>query len=287
MLNSNKTPVRANNSTTCEKTQDAVVGYIYETSDFSQFTQFADNRKINAAHVRKIKEGIKAGKTNRLENLLVIQMNDGSKVVGDGNHRLKAAIELSKNNYPVKLRYYVLKEDSVLEQEKSVGEFIQRINNDRDDWPLSDMIKFFSNNNDDKERKESYQMLWKLHQDGDFFPDSKQNWRYIACILSNGKSQASALKKGLFRTDMTKRQFEYYYKKIFKIADALGVVMKNNFVETFIGAWFYVKGTAEYDEFIDAYGFDEFIDRLKNMEVDTTVTDSLYWRKVLLSAVSE
>lgn len=268
-----------------EKTPDKVVGNIYETENFGQFSFFEDNRKINKTHVNAIKTGIKEGKTQRLETLLVVLMNDGRRVVADGNHRLKAAVELSEKGFPVKLRYTLMTEKDILKQEKSVGEFVQRLNNDRNDWPLDDMIIFFSKNDDDPERKASYSKLVELNDSGKYFPKANRRWRYLACILSDGKCQAAALKKGLFRTEMSTAQFEHYYNKISKIADALGVELKNNFVETLIGSWFTVKNTVEYDEFIDSYGFSGFLDRLKGKEADVTITDANYWKDIFMEVL--
>lgn len=281
MLKANYAKVR----TAETKSDDRIVGYIYETTNPAQFEMFGDNRKINDNHVKKIKAGILDGKTNRLETLLIVKMNDGRKIVADGNHRVKAATELANEGTQVKLRYQVMDENEILKQDPSVAEFVQFINNDRKAWPLEDMVRLFAKSDADPERKQSYLILVSLHDNGNYFPDTNNNWRYIACILANGKAQASALKLGTFRTSMSRAQFEHYYNKIEKIANALGLKLKNNFVEAIINAWFSVKESVDYDRFIDEHGFNGFLEGLKKITPDSKVSDVEYWKGVFNSVI--
>lgn len=281
----------ANNSSaqgTQIKTCDKKVGDIFETSNFAQFELFPQNRKINKAQLKTIKDGLREGLDIRSEFLTVIQMLNGTRVVGDGNHRLVAARELQEEGVDVKLRYIVLKEEDIVKQEGSIGEFIQHINNDRKDWSLEDMIQYYATDSTDQERQKVYRHLVELHNSGKYFPSvRKSNWRYIAAVLSKGRINAAALKKGLFRSDVTTEDFDYYYGKISKIAQALGLVLKNNYVEGFITAWFEIKNTSAYEKFMEVFGFETFLKSLQGVEVDIKVSEAGYWYDIFATALGK
>ena len=264
---------------------DKVVGCIYETSNFDQFIEFPLNREPNSAQVKRIKEGILNGADVMLEHLLIIKMNDGTSLIGDGHTRVRAARELQKEGHPVKLRYVVRTEDDILKEAPSVGEFIQRLNNCRKAWTLGEMIQFYAKDKTIPERQEAYARLVELHNSGKYFPIQKSNWRYIAIVLFGGRSGAAQLKRGDCRNACSEADFAYYYKKLVEIASAMDLELKNNFVEAFIQAWFSLKKSVEYEQFIDVLGYKAFIDNLHTVRGDVKNSDADYWYELMASAL--
>lgn len=100
---------------------------IKRTSDYGMFKTHPENRKINSAHVDRIK--ISLSKKSLMKDLPILVARDGRTII-DGQHRLEAARQLQ---YPV---YYAVAEDATPED-------VGLINSVAKQWAQSDYFEHY------------------------------------------------------------------------------------------------------------------------------------------------
>lgn len=240
------------------KSNDKIVGYIYETYEYSKFNTTDYNREISPEHVEKLKASF-ADKDLGIAS--PVKTNEHIEVI-DGGHTLEARREA---HLPL---YHIIVEGTSAEED------IARLNMDRKPWNYEDWIKHYvtrhrkSNN---EEQFYNYILLQDFRERHKFSLGVQLN---LFCLNANDTRNYSDLKKGILsHTDPDESEY---------VATWMGMaceIIKERRRDFVKAMWFVYR-----DENINNDKFIAQLERKKN-KVDPSKKNTEAWIKWIDDAV--
>lgn len=195
-----------------------------------EFNSNSENRVINHGHVNKIKEQMKTS----LNIMPPITVNDITKNIIDGQHRLKAFQKLvDDGELPLDSRLPVMFVNISTDFEK---EAIINANTNSKNWSLDDYIASYAKSNSIYKQLDEWCGNHALTVDG-----NKKKYRYGASILK-GAACSKQLKDGSFELTLDDiRRGELVHSELIEIIDTLGKPCKGNYIEYMAVSWCQVR----------------------------------------------
>lgn len=205
----------------------------------NEFNSNSENRVINRGHVNRIKEQMKTS----LNRFPAITINEVTKNIVDGQHRLKAFQKLvDEGELPSDSKLLVMFINIPTEEEK---EAIIDANTNSKTWSLDDFIASYAKNNSDYKKLDEWCSNHALTIDG-----NKRKYRYGAAILK-GCACSKQLRDGSFQiTYEDLKNGETIHSELIEIIDILGKPNKGNFIEYMSVSWCQVRNLHPFKEWL-------------------------------------
>lgn len=214
--------------------------------DVDAFTLNKENRLINRAHLRDIKEQWKKTKDKDLMPAITVNVVTGN--VFDGQHRLCAYKELVDSgelppNTPISVKFISMSAN----EERSA---IIDANTNSKNWCLDDFIKSYAKAGyDSYEKLKSWCESHSLARDAN--DSSKCKFRYGAAIIT-GKNCQNELKNCSFTiTDDQLIEAEATHAQLVEIINSLGLNPTGHYIEALAISWIYWRDRIPCYDFMD------------------------------------
>lgn len=208
----------------------------HETNEFNSNSQ---NRVINHGHVNRIKEQMRTS----LSFMPAITINETTKNIIDGQHRLKAFQKLvDDGELPIDSKLPVMYVKISVTDEK---EAIINANTNSKNWSLDDYIASYAKSNSYYKQLDEWCANHALTVDG-----NKKKYRYGASILT-GVACSKQLKDGSFT--LTLEDFERgesVHTELLEIIEVLGKPSKGNYIEYMAVSWCQVRKLHPFREWL-------------------------------------
>lgn len=205
----------------------------------NEFKSNSENRVINHGHVGKIKEQMRTS----LNVMPPITINDVTKNIIDGQHRLKAFQKLvDDGELPLDSKLPVMFVTIPTASEK---EAIINANTNSKNWSLDDYIASYAKCNSDYKQLDEWCGSHALTIDG-----NKRKYRYGASILK-GVASSKQLKDGTFKLTLDDfSRGELVHTELIEIIDILGKPSKGNYIEYMAVSWCQVRSLHQFKEWL-------------------------------------
>lgn len=254
------------------------VDVIYETTNLDHFKPNPMNREVNETEVRNILKGIRNGNYVCLQVIEVFEPDkDGKYVIAEGNTRYEAIRRAKAEGITVPIKFRIVRDAELEASDITRIEYVHIINNERKDWGLPDMVDFYIRDDSDPERQETYRRLKDFCSVHCRNSKGGINYRYGAAILSMGDYTSKGVKDGLLKIKTSDDTASRNKVIIDRTAENAGVKLKNNFVESFIKAFFQFRSDPDYGSRLLDIGYEGFFDSLAENAPYMPVASIEYW----------
>lgn len=254
------------------------VDVIYETTNLDHFKPNPMNREVNETEVRNILKGIRKGNYACLQVIEVFEPGkDGKYVIADGNTRYEAVKRAKAEGITVPIKFRIVRDAELNASDITRVEYVHIINNDRKDWGLPDMVDFYIRDDSNPERQETYRRLKDFCSVHCRNSKGGINYRYGAAILSMGDYTSKGVHDGLLKIKTSDDTASRNKVIIDRTAENAGVKLKNNFVESFIKAFFLFRSDPDYGSRLLDIGYEGFFDSLAENAPYMPVASIEYW----------
>lgn len=262
------------------------VDVIYETTNLDHFKFNPMNREVNETEVRNILKGIRNGNYACLQVIEVFEPGkDGKYVIAEGNTRYEAIRRAKAEGITVPIKFRIVRDSELKTSNVTRIEYVHIINNERKDWGLADMVDFYIRDDSDPERQDTYRRLKDFCSVHCRNSKGGINYRYGAAILSTGDYTSSGVKDGLLKIKTSDNTASRNKEIIDKTAEHAGVVLKNNFVESFVKAFFQFRSDPDYGSRLLDIGYDGFFRNLDSGAPFMPIASIDYWYDVFKDQV--
>ena len=254
------------------------VDVIYETTNLDHFRPNPMNRDINETEVRSILKGIRKGNYVCLQVIEVFEPDeDGIYVIAEGNTRYEAIKRAKAEGITVPIKFRIVRDKDLESSNVTRNEYVHIINNERKDWGLADMVDFYIRDDSNPERQETYRRLKDFCSEHCRNSKGGINYRYGAAILSMGDYTSTGIRDGLLKIKTSNDTATRNKEIIDMTAENAGVKLKNNFIESFIKAFFQFRSDPEYGSRLLDIGYDGFFNRLAEHAPYIPLASNEYW----------
>jgi hypothetical protein len=223
------------------------------------------------SHANKIYKDLIGGKAKHMAPIII---NAETMSVIDGGNRVTAYKRAWDEGYDFKIR--AIFEDIPKEEE---GDEVVTINTTQNSWGIRDFKKKL-----DDECNESIMRYneFALSHDfchGKFKKDGTApiNMRYTMAFLL-GRNDSNNIKDGSICITQEDVDFaNEIYPEVAAIYNTLGYTSSGGWFETMIHAWYHFRDSKQYSKRFERFGFDKYLEKLKDGFDTEQVTSSSIW----------